>query len=711
MPWRTNTLTEYKPSSASSCSGENFGQNVDEAALDELLGDDANELGFEDWDLAGDFSQSIDSASAPTGSGALELGATQVPRGPVLDDGNFAQMVSNAFISGREQLKVQMPWEKGISKTIFGSKIGKVAPLQFQAKQWVSAELPCTGSEELQRGPMVEDPRDVLVGALHEQVLSAISDKQFHEKKEDLLNSAVDKWFSIIRVNLLGSAAGREIIGHGSLHEQKEGAFQTIEAIIGVRSRSTAVSRANGLLKFFRWRASETEDDGKPVTEKDAWDYLCHLKRSGAAATVASSFLSSCRYAMHIFGFADFEDVCNSRRLKGMAELLHSGKAPIRQAKILSVLQVLQLHSMLDDPNMNHVDRALIGYIVVALYSRCRHSDLANVHSVLLDYDDEGGFVEIKTSCHKTARLVSQKSQFLPILAPAVGIHGKEWVSSVIAAFKGVGLEFGGRVDGPLFRPPSRESSGPGHRGLSSSEVTKLLRLLFEMGDLEQGEARVSSHSLKATMLSWCSKAGVSVYDKSILGRHSSSYNEAQAVYSRDLAIGSVMKLQSIIWQIHRHEFMPDNTRRGYFAETPGVQPAGYDQGAIKVEESDVELVPLEVAEPADSILEREASESSEAPDTDLESDSEGEVVHRPPKCYRHFAKGPLTGKFVIHRTSRLVHYKDSLLAPNDNEKAKALSCGKALNDNCETVEEFDTVAMCRRCKVNATKDNLLPQT
>ena len=112
MPWRTKTLTEYKPSSASSCSGENFGQNVDEAALDELLGEDASELGFEDWELAGDFSQSIDPAVAPPSSGALELGATQVPRGLVLDDGNFSQMVSNAFISCREQLKVQMPWEE-----------------------------------------------------------------------------------------------------------------------------------------------------------------------------------------------------------------------------------------------------------------------------------------------------------------------------------------------------------------------------------------------------------------------------------------------------------------------------------------------------------------------------------------------------------------------------------------------------------------------
>ena len=66
-----------------------------------------------------------------------------------------------------------------------------VAPLPVQAKHWVSAELPCTGSEALRSEKMVDDPREVLVGALHEKVLSAISDKQFHEKKEDLLHAAV----------------------------------------------------------------------------------------------------------------------------------------------------------------------------------------------------------------------------------------------------------------------------------------------------------------------------------------------------------------------------------------------------------------------------------------------------------------------------------------------------------------------------------------
>ena len=75
------------------------------------------------------------------------------------------------------------------------------------------------------------------------------------------------------------------------------------------------------------------------MTEADAWAYLCHLKSVGAASTRASSFLSACRYALHIFGFGDFADVCGSRRLKGLAELLHSGKEAIKQARVLTVSQ------------------------------------------------------------------------------------------------------------------------------------------------------------------------------------------------------------------------------------------------------------------------------------------------------------------------------------------------------------------------------------
>ena len=71
------------------------------------------------------------------------------------------------------------------------------------------------------------------------------------------------------------------------------------------------------------------------------------------------------------------------------------------------------------------------------------------------------------------------------------------------------------------------------------------------------------------------------------------------------------------------------------------MQLAGDASDLIKVEESDSEPLPLEGAEAAGVALEEEASVSSEDSGSDAESDSEGEVLQRPAKCYRHFQRDP----------------------------------------------------------------------
>ena len=556
---------------------------------------------------------------------------------------------------------------------------------------------------------MVGAPSATLSGALFEKALSVVTDQNFLEKRQEDLDLAVDKWFSIIRINLLGSEVGQTIIGHGgNIQEQKLGAYETIEAIIGVRSRTTAISRANALLNFFRWRADFTEDDGKPVTEQAAWSYVAKLRADGAAPTRASSFLAACGYALHVFGFKDFDSVYNSRRVRGLAEIMHSGKNPLKQAKVLSVAQVVALHSLMENKAANFIDRALAAYALLALYGRCRHSDLAFVECVMHDFDWKGGFVEVSTRLHKTAKSATQKSQLLPIVIPAIGVTGQVWVQEAIEAFSACGLNLDGSIQGPLFRPPMAAGGGLCKRGLTSSEVTKFLRLLFECNDNNVDGPRVSSHSLKATALSWASKFGLPIPDKAILGRHASATTEAHAIYSRDLSVASVMKLQDIILRISRLEFQPDNPRRGYFAE----------ENAPCAEPDAIEVVKVEEDSPAQEVVENEKEmdretisdhQSSSGSSSEESSSSDEEVRPPPPKCYRHTAKDHLAGRFVSHKTSKLVHYKDSVVGESKAVGKAILSCGRVLNSNYDIVVHFDTVALCRRCKVNAVKDGLLP--
>ena len=642
--------------------------------------------------------------------GALDLGASQVPRGPRLPQAKFEQHLSHAFLSTRGSLKVFMPWEKGVFKSIFKKPGSNRNDLFVQPKQWVDhcAESAVESLEDLAKA---NDSRPQLVGAFFEHALTSGSDQSFFQQRQNLLESAVEKWFCIIRVNMLASSVGHDIIGLGNMEEQKQGAFRIIEAVIGIRSRTTAITRANALLKFIRWRAETSENDGKDFIEQEAWQYLSELREKSAAPTRGTSFLSACAYALHVFGFSGLAPICESRRLKGIADLMHAEKAPLKQALVLTVSQVRWLHDKLQDESCNTVDRAVVAYLLVALYGRCRHSDLQNVEEVALDFGDEGGYMEVSTRTHKTARTAAQKSRLLPIVLPAMGITGSEWISDAKAAFEEYGLMFEGRIGGPFFRPPGTSGNAHCRRGLTSQEVTRFLRLMLEDEHSGHGDLRVSSHSLKATLLSWASKSGMSAADRAILGRHSSAYLESSAVYARDLAFGAVHRLQEVLRKIHCGEFLPDAPRSGYLPTAPQslevTAPVANEVFKVEDVQSDVEAID----EKDGQVLAEEDDEyeaSSDGSESLEASDSEEEVPKPPVKCFRHHAVGPLAGLFVVHNVSKLVHYSDPTLV--DGKGARIISCGRSLNQNYKYTAQFDSVDMCKRCRSNAVKDNVLPK-
>ena len=66
---------------------------------------------------------------------------------------------------------------------------------------------------------------------------------------------------------------------------------------------------------------------------------------------------------------------------------------------------------------------------------------------------------------------------------------------------------------------------------------------------LDLQRKKVSSHSLKCTMLSFAAKRGLSVPDRLMLGYHSSQMHMAM-VYSRDGAAASLLLLEGLIDEI-----------------------------------------------------------------------------------------------------------------------------------------------------------------
>eukprot|EP00435_Cladocopium_sp_Y103_P049177 s2541_g14.t1 len=219
------------------------------------------------------------------------------------------------------------------------------------------------------------------------------------------------------------------------------------------------------------------------------------------------------------------------------------------------------------------MDKAVVAYLLIALYGRCRHSDLQFISSVGCDYDLGGGFMLIQTCCHKTGRMAALKSRLLPIMIPARGVDGTLWVEDAMSALFNAGVDLTAPINGPLLKAPARDAGEFMTRGLKSTEVSSLLRHVVGAPEPEPGQLTecISSHSLKATTLSWCARYGLSPGTRSLLGRHASSLHETFAIYSRDLACAPVAEMQKVLDDIHAGRFSPDSQRSEFFKEGPPV--------------------------------------------------------------------------------------------------------------------------------------------
>ena len=91
----------------------------------------------------------------------------------------------------------------------------------------------------------------------------------------------------------------------------------------------------------------------------------------------------------------------------------------------------------------------------------------------------------------------------------------------------------------------------------------------FDLSQLHE----VGAHSLKATCLSWCAKAGTDRGHRRLLGYHVKRDDKSMETYSRDGMAAPLRDLKHVIDMIGDGSFDPDSTRSGFFAEKPTGEP------------------------------------------------------------------------------------------------------------------------------------------
>ena len=485
---------------------------------------------------------------------------------PVVSSLVYDAIFARNLFSNVDATNIKLPWEEGIFKEIFADDpMPEASVPKMPISDFCSFELDQPPHSVASTMATLASPASTM--PVFESCVSSGDDLHFHSKRQQLRDTAIGKFLVLLRYNLEYSITGKQIHDEcqSGCHQQR--AYEIVDAVLGVKSPATLIKRANALLAFTRWFARGSALDSNPFQEHVVWEYFQFLRSSCAPATKADTFMSSLRFAYHILGFACLAGALASRRLVGACEIMLAGKRLLKQALVLTVSQGKALHSILSDGSRHITDRALVAYILFALYGRCRNSDLLAIHSLTPDFSEDGGYVVITTCNHKSGRMAALKTRLLPIVVPARGVDGSIWPSKALQVISEAGCPTKSFNEGPLLPAPANGFGDFMQRGLRSSEVSKMLRVFLgvEVPNKGDGNEIVSSHSLKATMLAWAARFGLSPQTRSLLGRHTSCLNETFAIYSRDLACAPVAELQKMIDAIHAGTFSPDGERSTFF--------------------------------------------------------------------------------------------------------------------------------------------------
>ena len=264
--------------------------------------------------------------------------------------------------------------------------------------------------------------------------------------------------------------------------------------------------------------------------------------------------MEALNFVRHVLGVHEVDCLVNSRRCRGLCtnEVFTESK----QAPALTLSQLERLHVVLEE----HADawtRHFAGAALVTCYARCRRSDVQHTDKIVWDADSEGrlAYVELQIGLHKTSRLQSKRHRFMHAVAPAVALRG-DYASRWREYRRELGL-----ADPPHmpFCPAPDRSGAPTVRGIESDEATAWLRLILKEDD--DSECRVSSKSLKATVISWGAKRGLEPLVLQRLGYHAAGGMDV--VYSRDAQAPLLLLVERLIKEIKDGAFRPDETRGG----------------------------------------------------------------------------------------------------------------------------------------------------
>lgn len=331
---------------------------------------------------------------------------------------------------------------------------------------------------------------------------------------------AIRQWWDLLRLNMSMSDPGRVAVAEHGLADIFRYGIDLLDSIFGLKSPNM-LKRLCAIKIYNQWMMRNFTETWIPLQEFRVWSYVKELRETKAPASRAVSLLESIRFCHHALHVNGASEVLDSLRVKGLAAQLFASKRPWKPSDALTVNEVEFPHHCSMDVSKSIVDRIFIGHLLHMLYARARFSDLLAVTDMFLD--SENAFLELSATLHKGARTINAKSKLLPIVAPAQGVAGECWAKAYVDLRKQAGLKnpSDGRGYANAASSQKRGVQGWEERCVTSQEMNRFLRKLFEDSGRPIAGRKITTHSMKATGLSWCAKMGVNQeHIRAILARH-----------------------------------------------------------------------------------------------------------------------------------------------------------------------------------------------
>ena len=578
----------------------------------------------------------------------------------------LATEIGNAvFRYERNIVRGTLPWETVLMAQLFKRPRNSLfidAPL-------ASVPMPFNSNTEIAVSRTIPIPATVGFA------LRRVRNARLLPSDDALRVRAMIKWRLILELDLEASHLGRTVksLAESLINEDK--LMQTIHDSLASKSTATLFKRAQSIMHYYQWSQSARIQRPLLFNDVDIYGYVCYLRENSFSPTKAEAFKQAVNFVVNTFGMSQSTSAFSNRFL-GACRLQYLNKRPLHQAPPLTVIQVKKLERVaVTSPSLE--DRVIAGQFLFCLYASCRFSDSMYIKEVAISQatNTSGGkvvLIDAGTLKHKTATTRERATTFLPLLATGVGVENVDWANPWFQARENLGLSNKSDPFLPAFLLNGKLSD----RRMTTGEASAILKDM--LSDVtSEGDPLPTTHSLKATVLSWLSKDGAPLELRRIAGHHMDPSSRSVLTYSRDALLSVMVRVNKILKKIRDGSFEPDAPRAQFLLQAAEGQSEETEAKANTSSESDED-----VAEVPDALNEAPQLWNQLHPD------------NKPPALLNY----PLE-EMVQHSISGVVHFVQVDL----EVQLQFLRCGRPLTDRFAKLVNKDPIEwpLCKVCEAN----------